>query len=166
MKLMKNNYLIDIDGTICEDIPNEEMHRMIDAEPFEGAINAINKLYDEGHNITFFTSRTTVIHRYITERWLNKHEFKYHALLMDKPRHGHYVWIDNLDVQGVKFTGEWNEKTLNTPPIFDTKYMVFKLEGESWEQESIQLYDLEKATKFKESCEKRGGTFMVCQIIG
>lgn len=29
------NYLIDIDGTVCEDIPNEEAWRMADAEVFD-----------------------------------------------------------------------------------------------------------------------------------
>ena len=30
---------IDIDGTICEDIPNEEPERMATAECFEGALS-------------------------------------------------------------------------------------------------------------------------------
>ena len=29
------NFLIDIDGTICEDIPNEEPERMVTAECYE-----------------------------------------------------------------------------------------------------------------------------------
>jgi hypothetical protein len=71
------NYLIDIDGTICEDIPNEEPHRMVDAELFPDALIILNKWYDEGHIITFFTSRTE-LHREVTETWLKKHGFKYH----------------------------------------------------------------------------------------
>ena len=31
----KKNFLIDIDGTICEDIPNEEPERMLDAALFD-----------------------------------------------------------------------------------------------------------------------------------
>ena len=36
------NYLIDIDGTIGEDIPNEEAHRMAIAEAYPDAIETIN----------------------------------------------------------------------------------------------------------------------------
>ena len=32
------NYLIDIDGTICDDIPNEEPHRMATAERYDDAL--------------------------------------------------------------------------------------------------------------------------------
>lgn len=79
------NFLIDIDGTICDDIPNEEPERMATCLPYPDALRIINKWYEEGHNITFFTSRTEE-HREITENWLKKHDFKYHAILMGKPR--------------------------------------------------------------------------------
>ena len=83
------NYLIDIDGTITEDVPNEEPERMATCAPFEDALETLNKWHDEGHIITFFTSRTEE-HREVTETWLNKHGFKYHGLLMGKPRGGNY----------------------------------------------------------------------------
>ena len=54
----KKNFLIDIDGTICEDIPNEEPERMTTAELYPEALETCNRWYDEGHIITFFTSRT------------------------------------------------------------------------------------------------------------
>ena len=92
------NYLVDIDGTICEDIPNEEPERMLSATVFPGALDTLNKWYDEGHIITFFTSRTEV-HRAITEEWLKKNGFKYQTLLVGKPRGGNYTWIDNAPVQ-------------------------------------------------------------------
>lgn len=79
------NYLIDIDGTITEDVPNEEPERMLTVEPFPDALRTCNKWYDEGHIITFFTSRTEDL-RAITEEWLNRHGFKYQNLLMNKPR--------------------------------------------------------------------------------
>ena len=60
------NYLIDIDGTICDDIPNEEPERMADAAIFPDALQILNKWYDDGHIITFFTSRTES-HREVTE---------------------------------------------------------------------------------------------------
>ena len=50
-------FLIDIDGTVGEDIKNEDSHLYADAEVFEDAKHIINKWYDEGHHITFFTAR-------------------------------------------------------------------------------------------------------------
>ena len=88
------NYLIDIDGTVTEDVPNEEPERMLTCMPFPDALKVLNKWYEEGHIITFFTSRTEE-HRAYTEKWLEMHNFKYHGLLMDKPRGGNYHWIDN-----------------------------------------------------------------------
>lgn len=32
------NYLIDIDGTICDDVPNEEPERMVTATPYYDAL--------------------------------------------------------------------------------------------------------------------------------
>ena len=64
--LKKSNYLIDIDGTICDDIPNEEPERMATAKLYPDALDTLNKWYDEGHVITFFTSRTED-HREVTE---------------------------------------------------------------------------------------------------
>ena len=63
------NYLIDIDGTVGEDIPNEEPERMSTAEAYPDAIETINRWYDEGHQICFFTARTED-HRAVTEMWL------------------------------------------------------------------------------------------------
>ena len=47
------NYLIDIDGTITEDVPNEEPERMATCLPFTDALETLNKWYEEGHIITF-----------------------------------------------------------------------------------------------------------------
>lgn len=105
----KKNYLIDIDGTVCDDVPNEEPERMVTATEYPGAKEKINTWFDEGHIITFFTSRTNKDHRDITEKWLLDHGFKYHALLMDKPRGGNYHWIDNHIVEGILYIGDWEE---------------------------------------------------------
>ena len=102
------NYLIDIDGTITEDVPNEEPERMVTCEPWLDARKIINKWYDEGHIITFFTSRTEET-REITLTWLDKHEFKYHGLLMNKPRGGNYHWIDNHVVRATRYTSKFTE---------------------------------------------------------
>jgi hypothetical protein len=103
------NYLIDIDGTITEDVPNEDPERMMLVEPFPDALNTCNKWYNDGHIITFFTSRTENL-RMITEDWLDKHGFLYHNVLMNKPRGGNYHWIDNHKVRATEFKGKFSEK--------------------------------------------------------
>lgn len=102
------NYLIDIDGTITDDVPNEELERMGVVMPYPDAKELLNKWYNEGHIITFFTSRTEA-HREVTEMWLDKHGFKYHGLLMNKPRGGNYHWIDNHIVKATRYVGKWSE---------------------------------------------------------
>ncbi len=78
-------FLIDIDGTICDDIKNEDSHLYPTANHFPSALQIINKWYDEGHVITFFTAREGK-DREVTETWLKEHGFRYHGLVMDKPR--------------------------------------------------------------------------------
>ncbi len=102
------NYRIDIDGTICDDIPNEEPERMATAELYPDALETINKWFEDGHIITFFTSRIEE-HREVTEVWLEKHGFQYHGLLMGKPRGGNYHWIDNHIVRATRFEGKFTD---------------------------------------------------------
>ena len=110
------NFLIDIDGTVCDDVPNEEPERMGTVLPFPDALKILNKWYDEGHIITFFTSRTEE-HRVITEEWLQKHNFKYHGLLMEKPRGGNYHWIDNHIVKATRFKGQFTDLVVKNKEI-------------------------------------------------
>ena len=114
------NFLIDIDGTITDDVPNEEPERMGTCKPYPDALDIINKWYDEGHIITFFTSRTEE-HREITEKWLDEHGFKYHGLLVGKPRGGNYHWIDNHIVRATQYKGKFTELVDE-----ETKIQVFK----------------------------------------
>ena len=102
------NYLIDIDGTICDDIPNEEPDRMKTATLYPDALQTLNKWFDEGHFITFFTSRVEE-HRSVTEIWLKKNGFKYHGLIMNKPRGGNYHWVDNHIVRATRFDGKFTD---------------------------------------------------------
>lgn len=108
---MKRVFLIDIDGTICDDIKNEDSHLYPDAGVYPDALTIINKWYDEGNVITFFTARESK-DRAATEKWLSDHGFKYHGLVMDKPRikdEQEYVWIDNRKVRAVTYLGTWSE---------------------------------------------------------
>jgi len=102
------NYMIDIDGTICDDIPNEEPERMATAELYPDALETINNWHKAGHIITFFTSRVEE-HREVTEKWLDKHGFNYHGILMGKPRGGNYHWIDNHIVRATRYEGTFSD---------------------------------------------------------
>ena len=82
------NFLIDIDGTVTDDVPNEEPERMATCIPYPDALEQVNKWYSDGRIITFFTSRTEA-------QRLQKHNFQYHYVLMNKPKGGNYHWIDN-----------------------------------------------------------------------
>ena len=110
------NFLIDIDGTVTDDIPNEEPERMATCLPYPDALKICNKWYEEGHYITFFTSRTED-HRAVTEEWLKKHGFQYHGLLMNKPRGGNYHWIDNHIVRATRFKGQFTDLVVENRDI-------------------------------------------------
>lgn len=110
------NFLVDIDGTVCDDVPNEEPERMTTVLPYADALEMVNKWYDEGHIITFFTSRSSD-QRAITEEWLDRHGFKYHGLLMDKPRGGNYHWIDNHIVKATRYKGRFTDLVVESKDI-------------------------------------------------
>lgn len=110
------NYLIDIDGTISEDVPNEEPERMLTCEVIPGAKEAINKWYEDGHIITFFTSRLEE-HRNYTEQWLTANGFKWHGIIFGKPRGGNYHWIDDRTVKATRFSGKFTELVVENRAI-------------------------------------------------
>ena len=47
----KNNILIDIDGTVSDDIPNEKSELFKTAKVLENSVESVNKLYEAGHHI-------------------------------------------------------------------------------------------------------------------
>ncbi|MDO4880519.1 MAG: HAD family acid phosphatase [Capnocytophaga sp.] len=110
------NYLIDIDGTICEDIPNEQPERMRTAKAFPDALTTIKKWYAQGHIIYFFTSRTQE-HRQITEEWLQNNGFPYHGIIFGKPRGGNYHWIDNHSVKATRYNGKFTDFIIKNTEI-------------------------------------------------
>jgi len=114
--MVSKNYLIDIDGTVCDDVPNETPELFATAKVYPDALERLNKWYDEGHTITFFTARTEE-HRAVTEIWLTVAGFKRHGLIMNKPRGGNYHWIDNLKVQATQYLGNFTELKKETKSI-------------------------------------------------
>jgi uncharacterized HAD superfamily protein len=120
---MNKIFLIDIDGTVCEDIKNEDSLLYPYAKPYEDALDIINKWHEKGNKITFFTAREEK-DREVTEKWLHDNGFLYHSLVMDKPRikdGQEYVWIDNRKVRAVTYMGTWSELT-----EVDAKIKIFE----------------------------------------
>lgn len=105
-------YVIDIDGTICDKPENSDYES---SYPKPHRIAEINKLYDEGHHITYFTARG--IGRYsdnadlakkrfyeITELQLRLWGCKYHQLILGKPSGDYY--IDDKGMNANEFFGD------------------------------------------------------------
>ena len=85
-------YVIDIDGTICE-----EVGEVIGRKPFTDRIAKINKLYDLGHTIVFYTARGLKSgrgeehYRPITEQQLKEWGFNYKDFFFKKHDATHYI---------------------------------------------------------------------------
>ncbi len=89
-----------MDGTICEEM--RTYSRSL-AQPKEGAVDRINHLYEQGHTILIYSARTWMEYE-MTVDWLNRHQIKYHQLLMGKPIGD--LWIDD---RAVPFRNNWEE---------------------------------------------------------
>lgn len=77
-------YCFDIDGTICT---NTYGNYSV-AKPFATRIASVNRLFDEGHRIVYFTARgstTGADWRSLTEAQLHLWGARYHALILGKP---------------------------------------------------------------------------------
>lgn len=117
----KRIFIVDIDGTICEHVDNEEgQEKMRDAKPFGESIAMVNRLYDEGHYICFFTARTDE-HREATEDWLKQHGVKYHRVIFNKPRKSapfvEYHFVDDAHVRATTFKGKFTPFVKKTAVI-------------------------------------------------
>ena len=98
------NYFIDIDDTIFELINKKDY---TSAVAIPKAIEKVNSLYDEGHNIVLWTARGTVTgrdHRALTEEQLSYFGVKYHELRFGKPAFD--VFIDDKAINA----REWLNK--------------------------------------------------------
>jgi hypothetical protein len=84
-------YIVDIDGTICNHI--EDYH---DAIPIKDRIEKINKLFEDGHTIIYWTARGMsrgIDYTALTYRQLLDWGCKFSELRMCKPSYD--VWIDD-----------------------------------------------------------------------
>lgn len=97
-------YVFDIDGTIC----NNTNGKYDIAIPYYERIKKINKLFDEGNEVIFFTARgmktfdndlKKVYQKYynFTSEQLKNWGIKYHKLILGKPSADFYI-----DDKGIK----------------------------------------------------------------
>jgi histidinol phosphatase-like enzyme len=89
---------VDIDETICK---TSEDRKYENSEPIQQNIDKINKLYDEGTTIVYWTSRGSrkQINWYdLTYRQLNEWGVKFHELRVDKPYYDLFIDDKTCDI--------------------------------------------------------------------
>ena len=89
-------YLIDIDDTICTLSGSMQYET---AQPIPKAIEKVNRLFEEGHEIIFWTARGTrsgVDWRQLTEAQILSWGVQYHELRFGKPVYD--VFIDDKNI--------------------------------------------------------------------
>ena len=92
--------MVDIDDTICYYEEGIEKGNYALANPYTDRIEKVNKLFDEGHTIIYWTARGTMtgINWFkITIDQLEKWGCKYHELILGKP-HADF-FIDDKGIQ-------------------------------------------------------------------
>lgn len=90
---------VDIDDTICH-YDNSLEKNYNNAIPYLERIEKINKLYDEGNTIIYWTARGTVtkINWFnVTLTQLNKWKCKFHELRMGKPAYDLFIDDKNIN---------------------------------------------------------------------
>lgn len=88
-------YFVDIDLTICiTPMDDKGMPDYPSAIPCHRNIQIINGLFDEGHRITYWTTRgakTGIDWHDLTEKQLKAWGCKYHDLRLDKPYYDYII---------------------------------------------------------------------------
>ena len=94
---------VDIDETICKYEGEREYPKAV---PIQERIDKINKLYDAGHTIVYWTARGSVTKKdwaELTVTQLNEWGAKYHKVELGKP---HYdLYIDDKSVNSELYFG-------------------------------------------------------------
>jgi hypothetical protein len=92
---------VDIDETICESPEDRDYTK---AQPIKERIEKINKLFDEGNTIVYWTARGTMtgIDWYqVTQKQFDIWGVKYHDLKMGKPAYD--LFIDDKNIKSDTF---------------------------------------------------------------
>ena len=100
---------VDIDETICVSPLSREYDK---ATPLVSRIQKVNKLYDAGHTIVYWTARGTgsgIDWRKVTEEQFTKWGVKYHELRFGKPIYD--LFIDDKNIDSDTYFEEDNNRT-------------------------------------------------------
>ena len=92
---------VDIDETICISPENRDYNN---AKPIVANINKINRLYDEGNTVVYWTARGTgsgIDWREVTEQQFIRWGVKYHDLKFGKPIYD--LFIDDKNINSNTF---------------------------------------------------------------
>lgn len=92
---------VDIDETICL---SPESRKYEEAQPIVKNINKINKLYDKGNTIVYWTSRGSrkQINWYdLTKNQLDSWGVKYHEIRVDKPYYDLFIDDKTLRIEEI-----------------------------------------------------------------
>lgn len=95
---------VDIDETICETASDRNY---VNAKPLKERIAKINKLYDEGNTIIYWTARGTgtgINWQDVTEKQFKKWNVKYHELKFEKPIYD--LFIDDRNINSETYFNE------------------------------------------------------------
>ena len=106
---------VDIDETICQ---TPSSRNYIDAIPINENIEKINKLYDSGHLIYYWTARGTVTSkdwRQVTEKQFKEWGVKYHKLKFGKPAFD--LFIDDKALNSLNHFNEIDRYITKIPAI-------------------------------------------------
>ena len=98
---------VDIDETICSHSHKQGARDYSKASPIKERIGKINKLYDEGHVIIYWTARGTVTGidwTELTKSQLQKWGAKHHDLKLGKPAYD--LFIDDKNINSDRFFNE------------------------------------------------------------
>lgn len=90
---------VDIDDTICYYDKSSEKRDYEKAKPYNERIKKINKLYDDGNKIVYWTARGTVTQKLwfnTTYKQLNDWGCKFNELRMGKPSYD--IFIDDKNI--------------------------------------------------------------------
>ena len=98
------NYCFDLDGTIC-DTPlrkSDNKPGYLESTPFPFMVEQINKLYDEGNTIVYWTargSRKQIDWTELTAKQLDEWGAKYNELRVDKPFYDLFIEDKSLRIE-------------------------------------------------------------------
>lgn len=94
-------FYVDIDETICKSPEDRDYSKAV---PLLDRINKINKLYEEGNIIVYWTARGTgsgIDWRDVTEFQFETWGVKYHELKFGKPIYD--IFIDDKNINSESF---------------------------------------------------------------